>query len=135
MIVAEKPPEAVNEFPEFYDGPKLAAYLLERFPEIEGDRTRVLGDALTRRLFDWRRGSVAGVESVDRMCIRLGLVLDDDIPVSFGCSAPVKGRSSWERKRGVEMLREGWLPGEIAKQLGVNVRTVRRWKSELKGNA
>lgn len=125
----------MSEFKEHLDGPRLVAWLEDRFPELEPDsgvnNRDIIGASGAARLFRWRKGVTAGVDAADKVCVMLGLVIDQDLPDDLWVDPPVKKvrkTRTWEHKRALEMLEEGYYPAEIGRFLGVDARTIRQWR-------
>lgn len=132
----------MSEFKEHLDGPRLAAWLEERFPELAGDANTpdsiraILGADGAARLRRWRKGAVAHLDGADKICVALGLVIDQDLPDDLWVDPPHKKvRLTWEQRRALEMLDEGFYPTEVGRLLGVNAKTVRQWRWRMKERA
>lgn len=74
----------MTQFKEHLSGPRLASWLEETFPGLADGHTEALvGPSGARRIREWKRGAVAHVDTADRICVRLGLVIDQDVPEEF----------------------------------------------------
>jgi hypothetical protein len=115
---------------EYLDGSGFAGWLYEIRPELEDCATLILGANLLRRLWDAKNKGVLTIDTADRICVKLGLHVDIDIPDHLWIDPPKRRRSGhkpWEKLRTYELAEEGYLPGEIAGLVDVNPRTVRNW--------
>lgn len=121
----------MSELKEHLDGPGFAAWVDEQIGDTEDGITMILGDSLYRRHREWRNGAIASLGAADKVCVRLGLHVDVDVPEHLWCDPPQKGKPlvlSWERVRALEMLSEGYFPAEVGKLLGVSKDQVRSWR-------
>lgn len=118
-----------GEFPRFYDGPKLAAWLEER--GCLGGHPR---GSFARTVMRWRSGVNPAFDTVDRWLVPLGLHLNEipDECASEGrkrSRAQVSPRALVEaRQRALRLIAEGYSSREAAQVVGVHDATVRRWR-------
>lgn len=128
---------------EYCSGPKLMAWLKEVEPGLWADRNEggtgavksTLGDSWNRRFYDWNRGSQASVYTVDRLMVSLGrhlLEIPEDVWEYENAKKPSVRRMDRERARALDMLSEGYLPTEVAKEIGVATRSVTRWAQKAR---
>ena len=128
---------------EFCDGPKLMAWLREVEPQLwaenrdgnPGQVTPSLGDRWNRRFYDWDRGSQPEVYTVDKLMVALGrhlLEIPDGVFL-FERRKPKRGtrKPNIDKAKALDMIAEGYLPTEIAREVGVTPHTVNRWKRQM----
>lgn len=61
------------------DGPGFAAWIETQIP-ADKSIGGALGESNFRRYSEWRNGGTAGIEVADKICARLDLILDVDVP-------------------------------------------------------
>lgn len=114
------------------NGPMFVDWLYRQCPDLDGAATVILGASATRRIRDWRLGTCPDAYDIpDRLCVALGLHLDEIPDEIWITSRPMKRtrkRQPWEKRKALEMLREGWLPTEVAREMGVTARAVQYWR-------
>lgn len=130
--------ESLDHFTErqYLDGPGLVTWLERVRPElVDPGAAAVLGESASRRIWDWRNGAVAYYTTVDALLVRLGLVLDIDVPDHLwivGKRRTAGRRVGQQIRRQVEADLIGGLdPTTIAQQHQVSMRTVQRWRAAL----
>lgn len=127
----------------YCDGPKLMAWLREVEPHLwesednhgnTGSVTRTLGGRWNRRFYDWDRGSQPDVWTVDKLCVSLGRHLleipDDVFLLERRKKRPSVRKPNIDKAKALDMIVEGYLPTEIAREVGVTAHTVNKWKRQ-----
>ena len=127
---------------EYCSGPKLMAWLREVEPQLWAENSNggngwvktILGDSWNRRFYAWNRGAQAHVWTVDKLMVALGRHLLE-IPEEVWEYKSNKGGNSKfvnnkDKAKALDMIAEGYLPTEIAREVGVTAHTVNKWKRQ-----
>lgn len=119
------------------NGPKLAAWLRHgnRLPLDYGrEKGKTCHDPvchLHSRVRKWAEGEQAKIESVDKWLTFIGCHISE-LPDDFWEEPKSRGAarrfSEVEKRRAVQLLRDGLSPTEIAKGLGCSPKSVRLWE-------
>lgn len=119
------------------NGPKLAAWLRERdrLPLDYGrEKGRTSKDPISHlhsRVRKWAEGEQAKLEAVDKWLTFIGCHISE-LPDDFWEAPKTRGAarrfSEFEKRRAVQLLRDGLSPSEIARGLGCSPKSVRLWE-------
>jgi hypothetical protein len=124
------------EHRQYLDGKKVYDWLWRDNPELMEGHTERFGEAITRRLYEWSVTThPVHYSSADRILTKLGFHIDFDVPED--CWLPVsivrnKSKHSEARERGIKLLREGKPVAGVAKELGINRKTVAGWSRQIR---
>lgn len=119
------------------NGPKLAAWLRERdrlpldYGRQKGKTSKDACSHLHSRVRKWEQGEQASLEAVDKWLTFIGCHISE-LPDDFWEEPKKRGAarrfSEFEKRRAVQLLRDGLSPTEIAKGLGCSPKSVRLWE-------
>ncbi len=119
----------MTELGDFLDGPKLVAWLEDRF--LLTDPRAQLGKEGSDRISKWKAGRAANVYTADRILLKLGVCLGE-LPDDLYRDNPRTGIANERvgdeaRERIIALAQQGKNFSQIGREVGHDSKTVARY--------